>query len=151
MSLSFNKKGKLHSSGLYLLKFFCIEYAQSKNPLKECRHSIKAGLSPSKKICFICFNDNPSKIVKNAFYFTLKAFFVKIFQFFSCLFWACRKNGLVRNLRLTFSTCRSECVQYPSAPFGKHFYSVYRNCDISRTKNARNKNDPIFNSLNLTL
>ena len=35
----------------------------------------------------ICFNYNPSKMMKNAFYFILKAFFVlKIFKFLSWLF-----------------------------------------------------------------
>ena len=45
-----------------------------------CRRYIKAGILPSKKICFICFNENLFKIMKNAFYFILKANFVlKIF------------------------------------------------------------------------
>ena len=40
----------------------------------------KAGLSPSKKK-IICFNDSPSKMIKNAFYFILKVLFVfKIFK-----------------------------------------------------------------------
>ena len=30
---------------------------------------VKVGLSPSKKICFICFNESPLKMVKNGFYF----------------------------------------------------------------------------------
>ena len=43
---------------------------------------IKVGLSPSKKNCFIYFNESPLEIVKNAFYFILKALFVlKIFKF----------------------------------------------------------------------
>ena len=29
----------------------------------------KNGLSPSKKICFVCFNEGPFKTMKNAFYF----------------------------------------------------------------------------------
>ena len=42
---------------------------------------LKVGLSPSKKYCFntialICFNDSPLKMIKNAFYFILKDFFV---------------------------------------------------------------------------
>ena len=42
---------------------------------------LNAGLSPSKKNCFICFNENPLKMMKNGFYFTLKALFVlKIFK-----------------------------------------------------------------------
>ena len=39
------------------------------------------------KICFICFNESPLKMMKNAFYFILKALFVvKIFKFLSLLF-----------------------------------------------------------------
>ena len=46
----------------------------------------KVGLSPSKNF-FICFNDSPSKLMKNAFYFNLKALFVlQIFNFLSRLF-----------------------------------------------------------------
>ena len=46
--------------------------------------AVKGGLSPSKKICFICFIESPLKIMKNAFYFILRALFVlKIFKFFS--------------------------------------------------------------------
>ena len=41
---------------------------------------LKFGLSPSKKNCFIYFNESLSKVTKNAFYFTWKALFVlKIF------------------------------------------------------------------------
>ena len=47
---------------------------------------IKVGLSPSKKICVICFIENPLKIMQNA-YFILKALFVlKIFKFLSLPF-----------------------------------------------------------------
>ena len=42
---------------------------------------------PSEKICFICFNEGPLKMMKNAFYLILKAFFVlKIFKCLSGLF-----------------------------------------------------------------
>ena len=60
--------------------------------LKECaglvcrieKNYFKVGLSPSKKIFFICFNDSPWKMMKNAFYFILKALFVlKVFKFLS--------------------------------------------------------------------
>ena len=34
---------------------------------------LKVGLSLSKKVGFICFNGRPFKIMKNAFYFLLKA------------------------------------------------------------------------------
>ena len=40
----------------------------------------KVGLSLSKKILFICFGESPLKMMKNVFYFILKALFVlKIF------------------------------------------------------------------------
>ena len=48
---------------------------------------IKVGLSPSKKICVIWFNESPLKMIKIAFYFILNALFVlKIFKFLSRLF-----------------------------------------------------------------
>ena len=48
------------------------------------RLSFKIGLSTSKKDDFICFNESHLKIIKNAFYFILKALFVvKIFKFLS--------------------------------------------------------------------
>ena len=50
-------------------------------------NDLKVGLSPSKKICFICLIESPLKMMKNAFYFILKALFVlKIFKFLSRLF-----------------------------------------------------------------
>ena len=43
----------------------------------------KVGLSPSKKKkCFICFNESPSKVMKNAFHYVLKALFVCLFVCF---------------------------------------------------------------------
>ena len=48
--------------------------------------TFKVVLSPSK-IYFVCFNDSLSKMMKNAFYFILKAVFIlKIFKFLSSLF-----------------------------------------------------------------
>ena len=45
--------------------------------------ALKVGLSPSKKI-FFYFSNSPSKMMKNDFYFILKALFVlKIFKFLS--------------------------------------------------------------------
>ena len=46
----------------------------------------KVGLSTSKKK-FICFNDSPLKMMKNAFYLMWIALFIfKIFKFMSWLF-----------------------------------------------------------------
>ena len=51
------------------------------------KNDLKVGLSPSKKNCFICFYESPLKMMKNAFYFTLKALFVlKIQKFLSWVF-----------------------------------------------------------------
>ena len=45
---------------------------------------VKAGLSSSKKVCVISLIESPLKIMKNVFYFYLKArFFLKIFKFLS--------------------------------------------------------------------
>ena len=50
------------------------------------RH-LKPGSYPPKKICFICLIESPLKMMKNAFYFILKALFVpKIFKFLSWIF-----------------------------------------------------------------
>ena len=47
--------------------------------------AFNAGLSPyKKKIISICFNESPLKMMKNAFYFNLKALLIlKIFNFLS--------------------------------------------------------------------
>ena len=43
---------------------------------------VKVGLSPPQKNCIICLIEIPLKMMKNAFYFILKALFVlKIFNF----------------------------------------------------------------------
>ena len=45
---------------------------------------LKAGLSPSKNFFVVLFIKSPLKLIKNAFYFILKALFVlKIFKFLS--------------------------------------------------------------------
>ena len=38
---------------------------------KHTLFDLKVGLSPSKKVCFICFNKRLLKIMKNTFYFIL--------------------------------------------------------------------------------
>ena len=53
-------------------------------PVKYGDYFLKVGLSPSKKICVICLIESPLKMMKNAFYFVLKALFVlKVFKFMS--------------------------------------------------------------------
>ena len=55
---------------------------------------LKVRLSPYKKICVICLIESPLKMMKNAFYFILKTFR-------SQDIWPCRKNALIRKIRLT--------------------------------------------------
>ena len=46
--------------------------------------NFKVGVSPSKKVVFICFNESHLKMIKNAFYFMLKALSVlKVVKFLS--------------------------------------------------------------------
>ena len=48
---------------------------------------VKARPSPSKRNCVVCFIENPLKMIKNAFYFMLKASFIlKVFKFLSWRF-----------------------------------------------------------------
>ena len=48
---------------------------------------IEVGISPSKKICVICLIESPLKMMKNVFYFILKALLVrKMFKFLSRFF-----------------------------------------------------------------
>ena len=50
--------------------------------LNAYHQNVKVGLEPFKKICVICFIESLSQMMKNAFYFNLKALFVlKIFKF----------------------------------------------------------------------
>ena len=53
-----------------------------------CRfYFFKVGLSPYKKNCVICFIERPLKVMKNAFYFIVKALFVlNLFKVLSLLF-----------------------------------------------------------------
>ena len=45
---------------------------------------LKVGLSPSKKLCFICLNEIPLNMMENVFLFQLKALFVlKLCEFLS--------------------------------------------------------------------
>ena len=56
-----------------------LDYYHQKVTVRDAER-LKVGVSTSKKIFFICFSDSPSKMMKNAFYFILKALFVlKIF------------------------------------------------------------------------
>ena len=63
------------------------EREYSKQIIDSQIRKVKVGLPPSKKICVICLTESPLKMMKNTFYFILKALFVlKIFKFLSGLF-----------------------------------------------------------------
>ena len=47
---------------------------------KNLEQRIKVGFSPSQKICFICFNESPLKVMKNIFYLILKALFGLVYM-----------------------------------------------------------------------
>ena len=69
-------------SVLMITLMFC-SFAVVKHSLSSSLN-IKVAPHLSKIFIIICFNDSPSKMVKNAFYFILKALFVlKIFKFLS--------------------------------------------------------------------
>ena len=55
--------------------------------VKKISSSLKEDSCLPKEFCFICFNASSLKMMKNAFYFILKALFiVKMFKFLSSLF-----------------------------------------------------------------
>ena len=82
-------KGDLNTDVKYREIFKNIFFTEHLRAIASARalvikNRIKVGLSPSKKNCFICFNESPLKMMKNAFYFILKALFIlKIFKFLS--------------------------------------------------------------------
>ena len=95
-SHSYNNYVKITSTGERQIKLTKILIKQKHvirilckwgNSSKTTISRINVELSPSKKIFFIPFNDSPSKMMKNAFEFILKALFgLKIFKLLSWLF-----------------------------------------------------------------
>ena len=62
---------------------------------------IKVGLPPSKNFFFICFNDSPTKIIKNVFLFHIKGSFrSQDISIFVLIFSAHRRNSLKRKIGL---------------------------------------------------
>ena len=68
-----------------VLKYVCFERLTWNIKLfLACHWRLKVGLSPTKKICVVYLTESPLKMMKNAFYFILKAIFVlNIFKFLS--------------------------------------------------------------------
>ena len=69
-----------------------------KNESLGASNIFKVKLHLPKK-CVIAFIETPLKMMKNIFYFILKALFIlKIFKFFVMIFGSCRKNSLIRKI-----------------------------------------------------
>ena len=71
---------------------------------------LKVGLSPSKKVVFVCLDESPLNVMKNMFYFALKALlFFEIFTFFYWSFGCVEKMMMIRKLGLipTFMTSQT--------------------------------------------
>ena len=82
------------TASVYLISMFCS--CSTLSHLKSDYHF------PKK--CFICFNETPLKMIKNAFYLILKVLFVlkifKLLSFWLNTFWSFRRNDLIRKRRL---------------------------------------------------
>ena len=94
------RKLRIWSNGKFHF-LFCGECPSGQRTYIVRTRDVKVGLSPSKKICVICCNESPLKMIENAFYFILKAFSFSRYLSFVTTFWSCRKNGLIRKIRLT--------------------------------------------------
>ena len=76
--------------------------------------------------CF-CLNENPVKIMKNAFCFNLKALLVfKVFNFFILTFVAMQKSDLIRKLKLISKVITSQT--------GKQIITIYYLPNTSKRK-----------------
>ena len=81
---------------LKLMSQLIIFYVEKSHLMKD----LKSDFHLPRKNCFICFNDSPSKMMKNAFYFILKALFVlKMFNFLSRIL-GMEKNDLIGKITL---------------------------------------------------
>ena len=82
--ISFPNKPKFDHSNIF--RNLLLEIKTTINCLSAMLISLKVGPSPFKQF-FFCFNESPLKMIKNAFYFILKALLVlKIFKLLSWLF-----------------------------------------------------------------
>ena len=85
----------LRDTLMKLSNSFCIEDRryQAKSKFKiGSERKLKVGLSPFKKVCVIFFTESTLKMMKKAFYFILKAFFIlRILKFLSWLFGRVKK------------------------------------------------------------
>ena len=77
-----------------------VKSIQQKNNDVSLLRSLKVGPRPSIKAGFFCFNETSWKMVRNAFYFTLKVLSFFRFSIFFLTFLAMQENGLIRKIRL---------------------------------------------------
>ena len=90
----FKSTGQIYGASFYAYIFRKIKKYNLKTNIKRY---IKVGLSPSKKY-FSCFNRSPLKLMKNAFYFVLKALFpLKIFKSLSGVFGQVEKTTWLKS------------------------------------------------------
>ena len=86
----------------------------------------KVGLSPSKKICVICYDKSSLKMIKNTFYFILKAHFeLRVYKFFLDA-WSYRKNGLIRRIRLILKSFHNLVIKQLKYTYFPIFHKVKR-------------------------
>ena len=79
-----NLLNKWSHEAMWQIKFIIYPLPQSLRPLNVVRCDLKSDSHLPKKFLFIYFNESLLKMMKNAFYFILKALFVlKIFRFLS--------------------------------------------------------------------
>ena len=71
---------------------------------------LKVGLSPSQKIFFSFTSMIALQMIKNVFYFILKALRSQDIKVFVLNFWTNRKNGLIRKIRSIRTSWRHSLV-----------------------------------------
>ena len=100
------------------------------------KHRKKVGISPSSKKCVICFNESPSKMMVNAFYFI-------VFKIFNCLSWLfghVEKKGLIRKIG---SISKFMTSQPGYQTMKMHIFpNILRGKDIQKMKYFSKKNLP---------
>ena len=107
--MKLSKKYLYDSSRLGVLtkiRFQSSIFLFSETPCTSSIQQFKVGLSPSKKVVLICFNESHLKMMKNAF-----LVYVKRYLNFSPDFLVIEKNGLIRKLRLISKFMTSQTGQ----------------------------------------
>ena len=105
LKINFSKKSSIENQFNYKKQMnFCVKLL----PQTRYFSNINVRLLRSKKICVFCFIDRPSKMMKNAFYFILKVLLFSRYFVFVTTFLSCRRNSLIRKIRLTSKLLTSQ-------------------------------------------